>query len=112
VTKEEANRICAEFMGWELSPGFTESKTKRGYCIEGYHPSDDLNVLVPAWEKLELIVHFDICRPLEDKNRWQFYLCSYTGTVKYQANGETIQEAAAIATAKAIQELNNSNKTE
>lgn len=114
----EANKIIAEYMGWKIRyignfepvEYFYEGP---GNCIEDggtCRYTGTLDSLVPVWEKME----GDISKPIvsraymrNDKERWGFRLW---GTQSNLATSETIQEAACIATAKCIVELNKSPK--
>ena len=127
---QEANRIIAEFMGWEFvrrdhelqgdvwrnkEDGVYSSKYRYNYdqVPEGY--SESLDALVPVWEKLTtaridinmqggirpiafLTIYNMVPKHKQDESLW--------GDDHYEIQRDTIQEAAAIATAKAIQELN------
>lgn len=82
---EESNRVIAEYMG------------DQNYGLW----SRDLNALVPVWQKLDK-TNINFARY---KIGWQCHVddCVLQGT---WYSGKTMAEAAAIATAKAIQELN------
>lgn len=110
---EEANKIIAEYMGdcWhciKVTDNFHMFCTKCGegdpdLSLPEYVTS--LDALVPVWEKLDLpkILEMDIRRGA----RPMFALRIYADLAYTQdEQSDTIQEAAAIATAKAIQELN------
>ena len=117
---EEANKIIAEYMG---DKGFevilynetkTPFKTLQG--ITNYHVhydkkrgdpkkfSKSLDALVPVWEKLNLEI-----KPQRLAGFWKCGISNLdTGFFIPSHNSETyekLEEAAAIATAKAIQEL-------
>jgi hypothetical protein len=106
---DEANKIIAEYMGW-----YKQSTDKHPHAWnnnEGFRVnkhewfSESLDALVPVWEKLEYVPLFKQARlsktywcKVESIDIGKPTFCSPEGIV-------TIQEAAAIATAKAIQEL-------
>ena len=109
MTPQKANRIIAEFMGY---PSYMINHYK---CFKF---TKSLDSLVPVWEKLYeewdppfqyMTMQFDGC---ETKNPWCFFTeeSIIDGTKGQQSlvNCQwkpTIQEAAAIATAKSIQEM-------
>lgn len=69
--------------------------------------SDSLDSLVPVWEKLDIehIVSFPQSYP-----KIRFTISKHISqdkTKSWTGKGDSIQEAACIATAKAIKELNN-----
>jgi len=92
MTTEEANKIIAEFMGGsDLQIAFT-----------GMY-SHSLDTLVPVWDKMNenrvTLEHFGNCS--------KGYSADLNLSHNYETYSNTIQEAAAIATAKAIKELKN-----
>ena len=95
MTSEEANKIVAEFMGDD------------GFCFgqEGVLPkkySKSLDALVPVLEKLEQSINLNMdVYPCGD------YCCDIGTYHDHYSCANTIQKAATVATAKAIQELNN-----
>ena len=112
---EEANKIIAKFMGWKFSQlvGFTNGygyMRNKGEELLTEHFEDyyiSLDKLVPVWEKLK-----------PETDEWVITLgktissgfSGYYAQVievynSIESEGNTIQEAAAIATAKAIKEL-------
>ena len=103
MTPKEANRIIAEFMGFEWD-GFPDGDigivTASQVCQKTYSMNlftTDLNALAPVWEKLGYSAAASAI------SRMKMFLFKPQAL---QAIGEnTIQEAAAIATAKAIQEF-------
>ena len=127
MTPEEANRILAEYMGWEH---FSRVEDEMGY--KAYSPllsiwcmfggidseplwSESLDALVPVWEKMRYQYEetmFDVSLRIDlDHKLSSIWMDDYQHSFgdnppgsDYES-GETIQEAAAIATAKAIQEL-------
>ena len=101
MTPQEANKIIAEYMG--------KAWANEWLLLEGYI---SLDALVPVWEKLDLPCDYEFLSPREAKDpRWTFriqkgFKDNGKPTNNYQWQCEnTIQEAAAIATAKAIKEL-------
>ena len=111
MTPEEASEIIAKFMGYKkLDPPTKTSrfnirwvKGKKRMSYLDFHRS--LDALVPVWEKLRKTNFFFRW----DKDEWEFVLTevSKLSDSDYEGIRElgTIQEAAAIATAKTIQEL-------
>ena len=101
---KEANEIVAEYMGF----GFNATETclvDKDHNLSALY-SDSLDALVPVWEKLDV-------RHFRYENRYGNYFSIHYGTndaydtktrVDHMITSETIQEAACIATAKAIQE--------
>ena len=97
---EEINRVnrnLAEFEGKKPM-----SQTFRNLGYKDYH--EDFNLLVPIWEKFEVFTEFsfDTCRSCKKSFRHIFTISSFTGSLKFKANAETIHLAAALATEKAI----------
>lgn len=96
MNKDEANRIIAEFMGFKW-----ESRKIGGVLIKGnnFKPtmgySESLDALVPVLEKLKI-----------QEGLLLFPCLGQVLIGSYSFTGETIQEAATIATAKAILEIN------
>jgi len=97
---EEANKIIAEFMGWEFSTDGSDDFFYLNRRWENNSYSESLDALVPVWEKLKLKPYF---REVDHKERG---IGCYLGncSIFEWSYGETIQEAAAKATAKAIKE--------
>ena len=107
MTPQEANEIIHAYMGrgcliYTASDGFIDSS---GSINERLLYSNSLDALVPVWEKLNYSA-------VEVELRG--FACGDKTCVVYQFNrectsvqieSETIQEAAAIATAKAIKEI-------
>ena len=98
MTPQEANRTIAEYMGTD----YVEYKTyKCPVCdvseFKAY--SESLDRLVPVWERLKLRPIFGNPRDVGGE------VCWLTQDTTMIASGKTIQEAACIATAKAIREL-------
>jgi len=101
----EADRVIAEYMGATLS--------NRGMLIElgqGWEPySNDLNALVPVWEKLRLlprIMESKLLHNYDGQDKYQVALFGFNHVAAYGCGySDLIQAAAAIATAKAIQAL-------
>ena len=83
---QEANKAICGYMGTMC---FESSK----HCI------NSLDALIPVWKKLKATGF--VCNERFARKRYSFTICLSCGY------GDTIQEAATIATAKAIQELSN-----
>ena len=101
---QEANKIIAEYMG-NTNPVPVNLDKLSARQLKMYLPyMYSLDALVPVWEKLSTIdlrlcgVGYD-CHFYETNIGYKFKLADNF------SEGKTIQEAAAIATAKAIQEL-------
>lgn len=102
MTPQEASKIIADFMGWELDQSFTVEidKNSGDKRIVGYLPHEDLNVSVLAWKRVKCnftLYHSIIENPT---------VTAYIGYFHQLTINETLQEAACLATAKAILELN------
>lgn len=104
MTPQEANKIISKFMGHnyvELNAGTPFSRAlievESGWYSSLY--STSLDRLVPVWEKLN---QRDFRFALRDLYEFQIRVDRDN---YFFGDGKTIQEAAAIATAKAIQEL-------
>jgi len=101
---EQANKIIAEYMGVELESFLTNNW--RSY-------SESLDALVPVWEKLKEQYQMDLRQHFGYKKGYKYYL-RLTDRTKEIGSGDrngigeycsfNIKEAAAIATAKAIEE--------
>ena len=100
MTTQEANRIIAEFMGVTNCGNECLAPCD---CIANRKPS--LDNLVPVWAKLRRVNFFFRW----DKDEWEFVLTEINKLSSYDYEGirelGTIQEAAAIATAKTIKEI-------
>ena len=98
MNSEEANKIIAEFMlGYKIQEG-----VYMGYDIS-------LDALVPVWRKLNEESYLNITIISDTMDAFHFFF-DYFSTQKssYESPlGQTIQEAAAIATARAIKEMQN-----
>ena len=96
MTTNEANKICAEFMGCDFNATETCIVDKDHNLSHLY--SKSLDSLVPIWEKMS-------------NTSFQFYILGGDFTFKTPFSKssskevDTPQEAACIATAKAIKEL-------
>lgn len=89
---EQANRIIAEFMGTY------NRRDNDGYWLPSPN-YQSLDALVPVWEKLRK-------RDFKFAFRDNYEFLIITTKDKYNfGDGETIQQAACIATAKTIKEL-------
>ncbi len=111
---DEANRIIAEYMDRRC---YNCGDIDTGHCcfaVNGYgndEYTNSLDALVPVWEKLKDSGVF-MNQFFPQENRVQLYKekCAeeyspFDRFDYFMAEENTIQEAAAIATAKAIQEL-------
>lgn len=92
MTTEEANKIIAEYIGWNDSGDYHVARKIKPF-------SNSLDNLVLVWEKLGFAVLPFINSSTTDYKR---RLCKI-----HFVKDVPIQEAAAIATAKAIQEISN-----
>lgn len=105
----EVNKIIAEFMGhriFQVTPDVYYIANKKGHCCSRTY-TDSLDALVPVWEKLNV---GDVKCYRYNKHPCEFSLSVMTSPIYGKAiSGSTIQQAAAHATAKAIQELNTNN---
>ena len=124
---EEAVKVVAEVMGgnyqrgyYTTGKGFTETigthNEYYNFPDKGRHSLSQvvkiylsLDALVSVWEKLGFFTEFefDLCKELNDERRWSFVLTDPTGLIGAEASGKTIQEAALLATAEAIDMLRN-----
>ncbi|MBT8187830.1 MAG: hypothetical protein KJO73_09080 [Croceitalea sp.] len=114
MTPQEANKIIAEYMGLR----FVELCDNESYA----QPNDDnyerivysksLDALVPVWRKLNEDHELNLTITSDTMDAFLFYFDHYSTqkTIYESPLNQSIQEAAAIATAKAIQELGNDNK--
>lgn len=101
---EESNKIIAEYMGCPFNGNIC---TACGATHERCIYSNSLDALVPVWEKLvfqpNFWMEYDknnwVCIEREDLRVAENFYNSYSGKCS------SIQEAACIATAKAILEL-------
>lgn len=117
-TAEQADKIIAEFMGFEFAYGEqgyfpVYLSNKNGDYVDpsisraGPRYSKSLDALVPVWEKL------GIGEFTYNYRYTTFHLHTNERTVRDRVGGNcddsslVIQQAAAIATAKAILELKN-----
>ena len=106
MTPQEANKLIAEYMGVE----YVEYKTyKCPVCdfseFKGY--SESLDRLVPVWEKIKQIPLFNRTGEVDDP-KWLCEIECENSNPKFNyvsGHAITIQEAACIATARAIKEL-------
>ncbi|MCK5138466.1 MAG: hypothetical protein KAQ85_01365 [Thermodesulfovibrionia bacterium] len=111
---QEVNRIIAEYMGLEEDDLDGVSCFTCGYdgLWDEFFQKDlytrSLDALIPVWEKLNCRPYFDYDWNDDKTKKVEFCEVSEISLGKYPygyAAGETIQQAAAIATAKVIQEL-------
>jgi len=112
MTLEEANKLIAEYIGYEIHAthiytGDVIQYRKNGEYIGSLHYLS-LDALIPVWEKLD--IEFQQSFPQSYPNV-RFKLSKHTAhedrLTKWVGEGKTVQEAACIATAKAILELNS-----
>ena len=104
ITIEEANRLIAEYMGLKYVLERNHIISYSGLKVSPY--SKSLDALVPVWEKLNLpkIIELDI-RDHNYAKGFGFRTYADLSYSIYEDSSESIQEAACIATAKAIKEL-------
>lgn len=114
MTKEEVNKVIAEFMNLRIIGTFLDENNE-GYwdigedqIIKHKFYTDSLDVLIPVWEKLDSQDEVRFERLLNKQYLFWFSDAIYA---HQETLAETIQEAAAIATAKAILELTKTNTT-
>lgn len=109
MTDQEVNKIIAGFMG-----GFIK------YCEDTDYFEDfaviidnkkqqrasklftkSLDALVPVWDKLDTSISMENFQDFSGKEYWAFCI----NDTEFSGRNKTIQQAAAHATAKAIEEL-------
>ena len=109
MNEQEANKVIAEYMGETLQGDYrvsgrvgTSIDPSAVYLSEPYYKS--LDALVPVWERLE-----DMTGSGHDSyfKRWSDgdWLFDFGETEKAHSFSASLQQAACIATAKAIKEL-------
>jgi len=110
MTPQEANRIIAEYMG-DKSPVPVNLHELSEKQLRQYLPyAHSLDALVPVWEKARI---FNVCQFDFNRlgNSYEFTIFQDRPDKEYgnqwYAKESTVQEAAALATAKAIKELKN-----
>jgi len=110
MTNNEVNKIISKYMGEEyckLPDNRSAIKFKTGnsqsVLKENYY-TNSLDVLVPVIEKLDMYHDNYFGKANCEEGAYCFELV-HSGGRHYRANGNTIQEAAAHATAKAILSL-------
>lgn len=125
MTEMEANKVIAEFMGECWHDHIVQGQCQRCFKLLAGKVrviyTRSLDSLVPVWEKLRVNFSFiskedetpedtrsGFYRPIEGSYR--AWLREYQFSDTYSADGETIQQAAAFATAKAILEIKEQNK--
>jgi hypothetical protein len=100
MTNEEANKVIAEYIN---SDGDFVFNMKKCYRHDGalYYPfCESLDALVPVWERLRIGFNVDLIKTVDN------YYCSVNNGEYYKDDAkDTIQEAAAHATALFIKEL-------
>ena len=113
LSDDAVNRLIAEYMGWRYcsthspSPVFTHEEFHWQYP-EYFKYTKSLDALVKVWEKAKIggrllpVIYNGV-------SGFYFFVDRFGGYIDpaYKGFGETIQQAAAHATAKAIQELAN-----
>lgn len=106
MTPKEADKIIAEFMGFEFAYGeqgytpiYCEGIVSPDISRAGPSYSGSLDALVPVWEKMKAD------KILFDRRAEVFYVDTYGTKIAYAGDRLFIEPAAAIATAKAILEL-------
>ena len=111
---ERANRIIAEFMGWhkqctdEFPNAWNSEHGLRAvwHSIEKEQPFCSLDTLVPVWEKLNRNADFEIVvTRMSDKSHYDFRFLTGSWGMPDYFSSDILAQAAAIATAKAIKEL-------
>jgi len=97
----EANKIIAEYMGEEIVKGLgikagrvSTRVDPSAYYIDKFY-SESLDSLIPVWDQLR-------CYPNFYRYKAKYQCCF---TVGFTETSDTLTQAAAIATAKAILEL-------
>lgn len=97
MNTSEANKIIAEYMGYK------DDGTEFDAIIhENAAYAKSLDALVPVWEKLPTLPEFFS----NSKNHYEvMFDIGDTATMYAKGEAATIQEAACIATARAILEL-------
>jgi len=108
---EEVNKIIAEYMGWtfhQFSSGVLLAKDGEIHDSSDLY-TESLDALVPVWERVKFVPSFQHSKDIEwnepttkidGKFRCHVREISYSDS--YWSDGETIHQAAAHATAKAI----------
>jgi len=99
MTPQKANEIIYKYIGYEAN-----------YLLNGSSFTMSIDSLVPVWVKLDKHgkkIGMQLFLDGERLHRFQIWNNDYDciSTNDYEIEKYTIQEAAAIATAKAIQEL-------
>lgn len=112
MTDEEVNKIIAEFMGWRflIYGGVPVIKKREELPIYDDCFTKSLDALVPVWEKLECRPTFEYDYAPDSSVLKEF--CELSSNDMRESpygysSGSTIKQAAAYATAKAIQRLND-----
>ena len=100
---QEANKIIAEYMGEGSLINSMDFDLKARLHVGRY--SKSLDALVPVWEKLgSFMIELENKSPFHEGYLFDITLRP-SGTFYTRTTARTIQEAACLATAKAIQEL-------
>lgn len=110
MSPEEVNKIIAEYMGFIIDENY-QDKNPMGYILDNrtskvvipfYYRC--LNSLIPVWEKLRNEDDiFEFAEIVPTKNSG--YIRIVTNRDDYRSHRNTIQEAAARATAKIIKDI-------
>lgn len=103
LTEDQVNLICAAFEGYKVEcidwQGQMMLKNKKfRHTIAKKPYTQDLNSLVPIWEKLNLH-HFTLDGKIDRPVKVLYFDHEFRG------KGETVQQAAAHTTALAILEI-------
>lgn len=103
IKDSEINETIAEFMGyWDSVSDHPDMHPEEFLALPDYTTS--LDALIPVWEKL-LVNRIEVARSIDA------YFCSIDNSLYYKEEQQTtIQKSAAIATYKAIKELQNRDK--
>lgn len=105
MTTNEANRVIAEFMGCVLKEQGWYVPEENG-VIHELNYSRSIDSLVPVWEKLGKHLFLEFCRHDVNDYHWATFF-DHKLNIDEGTVDRTIQEAACIATARAIKELGN-----
>lgn len=111
MNAKKANQIIAEYMGHKEKT-VTGGDAGNGYWNHIQNPiiyNKSLDALVPVWKKLRYFENEEVTTTDREMyfKKWHDgdWLFDFGDSEKGAGFGKTIQEAAAIATAKAINEM-------